>query len=478
MRRFWALLLCALFLCAPAGAETFAVNAGENALLVTDEGKALTAWGEYAAASRVSPPDCPPERALFIAAPVLTALPEGMEEGDLARYRLLNARGEALGDELYSSARHLPEAGVVIVWQGEWAGVIGEDGEEILPCAYGGILPNGEGGFLATPRGGYLYDAEGYATAARLWRFDANGAAVDTGLVVEPQPGGGFSDGLAPIALWSEEGWRYGYVNARGELAIPAAFDYAENFRDGYAAARTPEGRVGLLRPDGSWALEPVYEDINWYWGDGDAFCALREDGVDLIDRQTLAVRASLPVAAKEYSYAYELGGALIVIVADGKMLALDMEGRALFRGDVEEMTLSSSFTACEGVPDRLICTRGAWPEQESFLADLRLRPVSDAYRMIESGLWWKNGEGRFLVCDYEISEQTFDGEAYAYPVASSYRYGVIDEEGAEVLPVAYNAIQYLSTERYWARRGDTWMMLDEAGNIYFEVSEYMELMD
>ena len=83
MRRFWALLLCALFLCAPAGAETFAVNAGENALLVTDEGKALTAWGEYAAASRVSPPNCLPERALFIAAPVLTALPEGMEEGCL-----------------------------------------------------------------------------------------------------------------------------------------------------------------------------------------------------------------------------------------------------------------------------------------------------------------------------------------------------------------------------------------------------------
>ena len=103
-------------------------------------------------------------------------------------------------------------------------------------------------------------------------------------------------------------------------------------------------------------------------------------------------------------------------------------------------MTLSSSFAACESVPDRLICTRGAWPEQESFLADLRLRPVSDAYRMIESGLWWKNGEGRFLVCDFEISEQTFDGETYAYPVASSYRYGVIDEDGAEVLPVAYNA--------------------------------------
>ena len=82
MRRLWALLLCALLLCAPAGAETFAVNAGENALLVTDAGKTLTAWGEYAAASRVSPPECPPERALFIAESgkvIERALAAGME---------------------------------------------------------------------------------------------------------------------------------------------------------------------------------------------------------------------------------------------------------------------------------------------------------------------------------------------------------------------------------------------------------------
>ena len=360
MRRSWVLLLCALLLCGAAGAETFAVNAGEYALLVTDAGEALTAWGEYATAARVSPPDCPPERALFAAAPVLAALPEGVEAGDLAPCRLLNARGEALSEGLYSSIDHRSGAGVVLVWQGQWAGALDESGAELLPCAYGSVLPNGEGGFLVTPREYFAFDADGYAISAPLWRIGADGAAADTGLTVQPQFSAEFADGLAPLCVSTAEGWRYGYVNAQGELAIPAAFDYAENFRDGCAVARTPEGRVGLLRTDGSWALEPLYEDINWYWGDGDAFCALREDGVELIDRATLAVRASLPVAAKKYSYAYELGGAVILVVADGKMLALDMEGRALFRGDTEEMTLSSSFTACEGVPDRLICTRGA----------------------------------------------------------------------------------------------------------------------
>ena len=337
MRRLLALLFCALLLCAPAGAETFAVNAGENALLVTDAGKALTAWGEYAAASRVSPPECPPERALFIAAPVLSALPEGMEEGDLARYRLLNARGEALGDELYSSARHLPEAGVVVVWQGEWTGVIGEDGEKILPCACGGVLPDGEGGFLVTPREYFNCDADGYAISARLWRIDPDGAAADTGLTVQPQFSAEFADGLAPLCVSTAEGWRYGYANARGELAIPAAFDYAEDFRDGYAAARTLSGGMGLLRPDGSWALEPVYSELGYLWGDGAAFYALREGSVELIDRETLRVRAAFDVSHADYAYAYELDGAAIVIVAGGEMLAVDMEGNVLFRGDAAD---------------------------------------------------------------------------------------------------------------------------------------------
>ena len=478
MRRLWALLLCALLLCAPAGAETFAVNAGENALLVTDAGEALTAWGEYATAARVSPPDCPPERTLFAAAPVLWELPEGVEAGDLAPCRLLNARGEALNDELYSSIDHRSGEGVVLVWQGQWAGALEESGAEKLPCAYGGVLPNGDGGFLVTPREYFNCDADGYAISAPLWRIDANGAAEDTGLTVQPQFSAEFADGLAPLCVSTAEGWRYGYVNARGELAIPAAFDYAEDFRDGYAAARTLSGGMGLLRPDGSWALEPVYSELGYLWGDGAAFYALREGSVDLIDRETLAVRAAFDVSHADYAYAYELDGAAIVVVADGEMLAVDMEGNVLFRGDAAEATVSLNFTAREGAPDRLVFTRGAWPEQEAFLTDLRLRRVAGPYCSIESGLWWKDGEGRFLVCDYELSEQTYNGETYTFPVASSFVYGVVDENGGEMLPVAYNAIQYLSTERYWARRGETWRMIDEAGNIYFEVSEYMDLMD
>ena len=478
MRRLLALLFCALLLCAPAGAETFAVNAGENALLVTDAGKTLTAWGEYAAASRVSPPECPPERALFIAAPVLSALPEGMEEGDLARYRLLNARGEALGDELYSSARHLPEAGVVVVWQGEWTGVIGEDGEKILPCACGGVLPDGEGGFLVTPREYFNCDADGYAISARLWRIDPDGAAADTGLTVQPQFSAEFADGLAPCASPRRRDGATATQTRGANWLSPAAFDYAEDFRDGYAAARTLSGGMGLLRPDGSWALEPVYSELGYLWGDGAAFYALREGSVELIDRRNApcarrfrrfprGLRLRLRAGRRGHRHRRRRGNA-----------GRGHGGERPFPRRCGGGDVSANFTVREGAPDRLIFTRGMWPEQEAFLADLRLRRVAGPYRAIESGLWWKGDEGRFLVCDFELSEQTYDGETYAYPIASSYVYGIIDEDGAEVLPVAYSAIQYLSTERYWvAPRRD----VDDdrrGGERLFEVSEYMDLMD
>lgn len=478
MRRFLAAILCAALLCMAASAETFAVSTGEGALLLTDAGEALTQWGEYATLYRLSGADCPEERALFMAAPVLSSPPEGAETGEAARAYLLDARGKRLNDEMYTTANHIPEAGVAVVWQGEWAGAIDETGAELLPCAYGGVIPDGEGGFLATPRASFAYDADGYPVSARLWHFGADGAATDTGLDVQPYLYGAFSDGLAPVQVLTGALWRYGYINSRGELAIEPAFDYAEEFRDGFAAARTLEGKMGLLRADGTWALEPVYDDIGYLWGQGDAFYALRGGSVEILERETLAPRATHTFEYVDYIYAYEVDGALVIAVADGALTAISMDGEILFRGEVDSLSISSSFIARTGAAQRLVCATGVWPEQEYYLTDLRLRPVAGPYTSIESGLWWKDGEGRFLVCDYELYEETFDGESYTYPLASSYVYGVIDQDGNEVLPMAWNTIQYLSPQRYWARRGETWSMIDETGNVYFEISQYVDLMD
>ena len=116
----------------------FLNNPGETfSIYLVGDGLTEEDWAELericAPHGRLCPVSVPED--LFAAAPVLWELPEGVEAGDLAPYRLLNARGEALNDELYSSIDHRSGEGVVLVWQGQWAGALEEIGAEKLPCA-------------------------------------------------------------------------------------------------------------------------------------------------------------------------------------------------------------------------------------------------------------------------------------------------------------------------------------------------------
>lgn len=80
--------------------------------------------------------------------------------------------------------------------------------------------------------------APGNVKSADLY-FDENGQISYR----EAQLRAGLSEGLA--AMQEEETGKYGYVNEAGEWIIAPAFDYAENFRDGYAVvARETEQDV------------------------------------------------------------------------------------------------------------------------------------------------------------------------------------------------------------------------------------------
>ena len=54
---------------------------------------------------------------------------------------------------------------------------------------------------------------------------------------------------------------KWGYINESGEVIIPAAFDYALDFRDGFAVARI-EDLYGVINSNGQFVIEPGYEAI------------------------------------------------------------------------------------------------------------------------------------------------------------------------------------------------------------------------
>ena len=65
----------------------------------------------------------------------------------------------------------------------------------------------------------------------------------------------------------------------------------------------------------------------------------------------------------------------------------------------------------------------------------------------------------------YELADTQYDGETVQEPVADSYRYGVIDQDGNVILETNYDYFNYLDSGRYWVGQGNTLMLMDENGN-------------
>jgi hypothetical protein len=66
---------------------------------------------------------------------------------------------------------------------------------------------------------------------------------------------GVFREGRAPISI----GGRYGYIDISGSVVVEPRFAAAGPFHEGFAAVRDEAGRTGYIRPDGTWAIEPLW---------------------------------------------------------------------------------------------------------------------------------------------------------------------------------------------------------------------------
>ena len=479
MRRILAALMCLMLVPAAASATgaasaAFAIPVGDGrSTLVGYDGRELTERGKYALLYQISDDECPAERRLFAGSPVNVGIGFANEEG-YSTYALIDASGRQLTDAVYSDLTHRWQDGIVTFYQGNLIGALNEDGSALFDARFGGIVSDGEGGFLVTPEESFVYDRDGYPYVARLHHMAADGTTTDTGVTTVPYLYGQLSDGLLAVTTQVGKDWRTGYVNGRGEMVVEPQFDGADAFRGGYAVARTADGLSGMIRPDGSWAIRPAYNAISDTWSNAKSFSAVRGTTVDIIDRATLRVIASHDFPRAQYVYAYEMNPRAITVGADGDMFAYGMDGKLLFSlPQKADAYVNGSFSPCEGEPERMSLSAGEWPLYRSYVVDYGLRKIAGPYRELSS-LWWKGDEGRYMAIDYEID----DGESGPSVDYDTYRYGLIDQDGNELLPTVYEQMMHLGGDRYWVKYLDVYGVVDEAGTWYFQASEYEELMD
>lgn len=143
--------------------------------------------------------------------------------------------------------------GVARYWTGAWTsinkyGIIDKTGREILPPQFDNILTDFFEG-VAPFRIGYKW---GYVDTKGEIVISARFAAADR-----------FSEGLAPVALKNEHDvFVWGYADRSGAFLVEPRFSRVSKFSEGLAAVTDFDGKGGYIDKSGRMAIIPKFDGV------------------------------------------------------------------------------------------------------------------------------------------------------------------------------------------------------------------------
>ena len=253
-------------------------------------------------------------------------------------------------------------------------------GEIVLPVEYSYLYLYDDGiddGFIVVPR-----EETGVCELVELVELGVGPVALPEGAEVDHSPG--VTEGLVRF----EQDGLYGYLNTAGEIVIPAQYDCAYAFRDGYA-------EVGLLDEVGTHAV---------------------------IDRQGQIILTGI---SNPWSYGYHgvVAGALFVEWEDGDWGLVEMDGTIRCRHAMPE--------DADGVWLHEFSAGGPiWVEYALADDEYAYALLSREGELGEPRWTWVSGGGELLA----VSEDGVGGWSYFEGT-----FGYVDANGNEVLPAVYD---------------------------------------
>ena len=197
--------------------------------------------------------------------------------------------------------------GLSWAYNGDKWGVINMNNEIVFPFKYdrpGGACKNGK---ILIPGESAYYDAYGNKLftyqGERASNFSEGYAVImigyDNYMVIDGSgkevfkkqnqvPVGDFHDGLLPF--YDPSSSSYGYVNIRGEIAIPAQYSNVLPFSEGLGAVANKEGKYGFINKTGAVAI-PYSYDKALSFCEGYAWCETNGTGIFIDKYGTIKIK-------------------------------------------------------------------------------------------------------------------------------------------------------------------------------------------
>jgi hypothetical protein len=310
--------------------------------------------------------------------------------------------------------------GLAVVSENGKFGIIDRCGQYVVEPEYEGAGP-------VTPVG------------ARVWRGDKCGFVDCRGRLTIPLADQSLnwnvSEGLIPVK-WHE---KYGYLDLRGTLVIPAIYDLAFVFHEGVAEVKVGQ-KYGYIDQRGRWVVEPRFPKAEPY-SEGVAIVATEEEKWGVID-----VFGQFVVPPR-YDQIKPFSSGLAVVRSGDRYGVVDRTGRMVLEAKYEYVDRSR--------PDELEATING----KECIFDL---------------------SGRVLVPPiYDIVDWLVEGRRV---VKNGEKYGYIDAMGKVVVPLKFDfaerydvGIARVGIEACYSFgcvTGGKWGYIDLDGNWVWEPSD------
>ena len=473
MKRILALALCLMALCPAALAETYPIymyDMGECPdyyMLIRDDGTPLTPEGAYNNIYEITPSDTPEAEKLYGAISNDVGIAYTPEKAEAMRYdfvdspvALMDARGALVTGFDYSVLDYA-NGYVLFTLPGEehLTGAMDAQGHVVMAAEYAALKPQGDG-WLALKAVG----EDRYA----LVRIAADGSVRELGLHTDNCYFNVDPEGVCVMSGMEEYGGQWVFIGPDGGVMFDRGFDYADDFQGDYAVVEERE-RCGVIDRTGAFAAPPEYDYIQWE--PGKPCIAVKGAAYDVYDPESFERLASFDFASAGDVGVSALTADLVGVTVDDKSRVYTTQGELLLEASGGESIQMYGY----GVKtNRLIGESGSWPDDRARLIDLEGNVVSGDYQFINDGVW-RDGHGRYITGTFRIYKNA-DGENSVE--WNSYRYGLIDDDGKQLLPQVYDGLRVLSFDRFWAVQGNVRGMIDAEGKWYCTFSEYEALMD